>query len=410
MQSKSHWRVHVRLGYSITSYPPAVGGAQLHAHMLARELAQGDDVRVASLWSEHRTDWLRGTTILAPGTTRHYSVNGIPVTQMGLSATERRRLALPALAYLIAQPWAVAAIARTILPHLRQALPDGDLIHNFRIGRKPLSYASMLLARERGVPFVLTPFHHPRWGGWLHRGYHQLYREADSVFALTHAERDILIGLGVAEDRIAVIGHGPVLADEPRGERFRQRYGIEGPIVLYLGQKFAYKGLAVLLDATTRVWERAAEVRFVFLGPRTRYSQGLFADRHDSRILELDTVSLEEKTDALAACSMLCVPSGQESFGGVYAEAWALGKPVIAADTPATRELIGDGQDGLLVTQDARAVAAAIALLLEDPARAISLGEHGRAKVERHYRWPRIAERARAAYIGVLARATGARV
>jgi hypothetical protein len=46
-----------------------------------------------------------------------------------------------------------------------------------------------VLARDMGIPFVLTPFHHPRWSSWLFRVYHELYRSADAVLALTEAER-----------------------------------------------------------------------------------------------------------------------------------------------------------------------------------------------------------------------------
>ena len=112
----------------------------------------------------------------------------------------------------------------------------------------------------------------------------------------------------------------------------------------------------------------------------------------------MDAVSLEEKTDALDACNVLCVPSAQESFGGVYVEAWALGKPVIAADTPATTELIDHGQNGLIVSQDPRSVAESITLLLDDAALARTLGRHGRDKVDEQFRWPLVAKRVSTTY------------
>jgi glycosyltransferase involved in cell wall biosynthesis len=118
----------------------------------------------------------------------------------------------------------------------------------------------------------------------------------------------------------------------------------------------------------------------------------------DPRIVEMDAVSLEEKTDALAGCDLLCVPSSQESFGGVYVEAWALGKPVIAVDTPATRELIDSGHDGLVVTQDSRSVAEAIARLLDDPAVAARMGSAGKEKVQQQFQWPIVAQRVAAVY------------
>jgi glycosyltransferase involved in cell wall biosynthesis len=112
----------------------------------------------------------------------------------------------------------------------------------------------------------------------------------------------------------------------------------------------------------------------------------------DARVIELDTVSLQEKTNALAACDILCVPSMQESFGGVFTEAWSLGKPVVGGDIPAVRQVIEDGVDGLLVSQSSGAIAERLLFLLERPDLRASMGERGRTKVAARFAWPRLAE------------------
>jgi glycosyltransferase involved in cell wall biosynthesis len=85
------------------------------------------------------------------------------------------------------------------------------------------------------------------------------------------------------------------------------------------------------------------------------------------------------------------VPSTQESFGGVYTEAWSLGKPVIGADIPAVREVIAHGEDGLLVPQDAGAIASALTQLLSNTGLREQMGQRGQAKVAARYSWPRLA-------------------
>jgi glycosyltransferase involved in cell wall biosynthesis len=141
----------------------------------------------------------------------------------------------------------------------------------------------------------------------------------------------------------------------------------------------------------------------VFIGPRTDYSRQLFASVAGQRLLELDTVSLQEKTDALAACSLLCVPSTQESFGGVYTEAWSLGKPVIGCRIPAVAELIMDGEDGFLVAQQPAEIADRILQLLTDPSLARALGSAGQRKVQARFTWLRLAALTEQAYLDVLA-------
>jgi glycosyltransferase involved in cell wall biosynthesis len=399
----------MKLGYTSTSYPPAIGGAQLHAHMLAQHLPRGWETRVVSQWSQHRTDWLLGTTVRAPWNPATYAIDGIAVTPVSLTASQRTRLLPAVLTYPLLQRRSVEAIAREILPTLLRTFAGVDLIHNFRIGREPLTYASALAADALGVPFVLTPFHHPRWVGWFYRVYHDLYRRADAVIALTQAESATLQGLGVRAERVHVIGHGATLAPHSDPDRFRQRHRLHAPFILFLGQKYTYKGFESVLEAAEIVWQHHPDVHVVFMGPRTRASESVFAKIHDARILELDAVTLEEKTDALAACLALCVPSTQESFGGVYVEAWEQGKPVIAADIPATRELVSDGHTGILVKQDAEEVAMAVSMFLEDPLLAAKMGAAGRERA-REFGWDAIGARMADVYESLVEKTAGRRL
>jgi glycosyltransferase involved in cell wall biosynthesis len=382
----------MNLLFTLTSYPPAVGGAQNLMHQLARELIQRHTLSVATQWDANRTDWLMGTTLRGPQEPRRYEIDGVPVCRIALPAAARRRLAPWVYGYYAMQGPALARIAAALARELAPLAAAADLIHNCRIGREGISFASLRVARERGIPFILTPVHHPRWGGWLHRHYHKLYREADAVIALTESERQTLTRLGVDPRRISVTGIGPVLSDQADGQHFRDQHGLgAAPVVLFLGQKYAYKGLAALLAAAPIVWRAVPEARFVFAGPHTPYSTKLFAGQQDRRILELDTLDLQGKTDALAACDVLCVPSTQESFGGVYTEAWSLGNPVIGADIPAVREVIAHGEDGLLVPQDAGAIAGALTQLLSNAGWRGQMGQRGQAKVAARYSWPRLA-------------------
>jgi len=392
----------MRLLYTVTSYPPAIGGAQYHQHMLARELSRRHDIQVVSQWDGNRTDWLLGTTVWAPSESRDYKVDGISVHRIGLSAREKRRLVPWVLLYYPLMSVALPRIAETLQSHIDPYAAGVDLVHNMRIGREGLSVASIRAARARGVPFALTTIHHPRWTGWRYRAYLDLYRSADIVLALTDTEKATLTGLGVREDRIHVVGMGPVLAQTEDANDFRSQHAIRGPMVLFLGQHFPYKGYRQVLRAAPEVWRRVPDASFVFIGPPVGRSEADFAAAADRRIHRLGTVGLEEKTSALAACAMLCLPSTQESFGGVYTEAWSFGRPVIGCAIPAVSEVIEDGVDGFLVRQEPAEIADRIVYLLQHPDEGTAMGEAGRRKVLQRFTWQRIADRAEAAYEAAL--------
>jgi glycosyltransferase involved in cell wall biosynthesis len=293
-------------------------------------------------------------------------------------------------------------ISRHALKALSTLSPP-DVVHATRIGREFLCRAALDFAHQNNRPFVLTPVHHPRWDGWRYTEYDKIYRESDALCVLTNEEKRLLVEQkGVDESKIHVTGIGPVLSSAYDAEEFRSKYDIRGPFVLYLGQQFRYKGVGAVLEAAPLVLEKHPDVTFVFIGPETSYSKAIFSGVKDNRIRNLGKLSLEMKTAALSCCEFLCLPSSQESFGGVYVEAWALGKTVIGGRIPPIAELIAEGQDGLLSSQDPKELADQISLLLADPERCKKMGADGMKKVESRYTWASIAKKTIEVYESVL--------
>jgi glycosyltransferase involved in cell wall biosynthesis len=381
----------MQLLYTLTTYPPAIGGAQLHQHLLAQQLKQQHQIQVFTHWHQNRTDWLMGTTINAPSQSKDYTIDDIPVHCMGMKIIDKARL----LPYLpLYYPWmdlALPPIANCISRYLDQYARSADLIHNVRIGREGLSYASYQLAKKYDIPFIFTPVHHPRWVGWRYRAYIKLYQLADAVIALTEIEKQTLINLGVNSDRITVTGMGAILAEKVDSQAFKEAYKIPDPIILFLAQHHSYKGYQQLLQAAPIVWKRFPEAQFVFAGPAIANSEKYFKNQ-DSRIHRLGALTLQDKTNALASCTMLCVPSSQESFGGVYTEAWYFDKPVIGCNIPAVSEVIDHGINGYLVQQNPAEIADAICQILMNPSQSLKMGQNGKQKLYAKFTWSRIAE------------------
>ncbi len=384
----------MRLLVTITRYWPAIGGAEVHTRQLLQSLGSRVEPVVIAHWADNRTDWLLGTTIRAPAHEDRYDDEGRTVHLIAPSLAERIVTLPVVMGYYAIQGPAAAMLGKVLARHMESVVPAADVVHNVRSGREPLTVGSMQLARKWRVPFVFTPNHHPRWVGWRYRVYHDMYRRADALIALTEHERRELVRLGAHPDRVHVTGIGPVLAESADPQRARERYGLEGRVVLFLGQKYPYKGAKAVLDAAPMVWQRHQDVTFLFVGPRTPYSTSLFQGVNDPRIREVGMVELQDKTDLIASCEVLCVPSSQESFGGVLVEAWTLGKPVIAGPAPAAAEVIDDGKDGFFVReQSPDLIAERLNSLLDNPARASEMGQQGTAKVTARYSWEQLAAR-----------------
>ncbi|MDI9569833.1 MAG: glycosyltransferase family 4 protein [Pseudomonadota bacterium] len=83
----------------------------------------------------------------------------------------------------------------------------------------------------------------------------------------------------------------------------------------------------------------------------------------------------------ISALDVFVMPSLNEGMGRVVVEAMASGRPVVASDVGGLRNLVIQGQNGLLVPPgDAAALAAAIRMLYRDPARRRAMGEEGRRR------------------------------
>jgi len=309
------------------------------------------------------------------------------------------------LAYYASVPIAARHIADRMVPQLDKAIrPEHAVIHSHRIGREFLAQASLSVARKRGLPFVLTAYHHPRWHGYRYSGWTNVYRAADAVLTLTAAEVNDLVRLGVPRKRLHVVGAAiehPMAGSAPR---FRALIRTEDrPIILFLGQQFEYKGVGQLLVAADALHASGLQFELVFLGPETRFSRKLFADHSRPWLHELGRADDQLKWDAIEAAAAICVPSSQESFGLVFLEAWSKKKPVIGGRIPSVSEVITDGRTGLLVDPASpNEVAAAIKNLLTNQELSDRLGNMGKRELQHRFNWERVASRVEAAYDAVL--------
>lgn len=390
-----------RVLMTTTAYPPSVGGVQGYVADLCSRLRHYE-ADVATLWLEHRTDWLLGTTLRLG---ERGNSGSLGVQRLGWSRGARLRMAPWVAAYYGAVPLAARQIAAEMVPSLERLLtPSHALIHNHRIGREFLAQASLEVARRHSLPFVLTPYHHPRWHGYRYSGWTNVYRAADALLTLTDAEVHELTRLGVPHDRIHVIrgaGDEPIPSD---ASRFRARIGGgDRPIVLFLGQLYAYKGVAQLVAAADALNRRGRQMELVFVGPETSFSRHLFAKQSRPWLHVLGSVENQTKWDALDAASIVCVPSAQESFGRVYLEAWSKSKPVIGGRIPAVEEVVTEGKTGLLVDPGSAAdLERALDRLLTDGDLGARLGAAGLKEVEGRFSWREVVARVEAVYESLL--------
>jgi glycosyltransferase involved in cell wall biosynthesis len=137
------------------------------------------------------------------------------------------------------------------------------------------------------------------------------------------------------------------------------------------------------IAAAARFAERD-DVRFLLAGDGSRREHYAQLAR-EVGAKTLDVIGfLHDMRDFYAACDVLVLPSRSEGCPNVVLEAMAMSTLVVAADTPAVREIVTDGKDGLLYTLgDIDALAQVLAWLIDQPDRAELIVKRGHARVDR---------------------------
>ena len=372
-------------------YAPAIGGAENYARRLLKEIGPRLDFNVVTLLKTQRTDWLTAMIRGERNSPEKYVVDGREVTAIGRwPASTRAALTALAPAYHLPSspaPWLMGGM---LAPHLDRFVDGTQVVHNVFMGREAFSAGFLIAARRRRLPFVFTPLRHKRPLGWNSPAFRRLYAQSDAVIALTQGEADWLASQGAPRSRIHVIGLGPQNDPAATPELAHQKLQTDKKIVLFIGQLHAWKGFRALLDVAGILSTRS-DTLFVFVGPDVRGNASTFSGRGPN-VTWLGPVSHELRDSLLSACTVLCVPSSQESFGSVVVEAWACGKPVVGGPAEATRELIEEGVDGFAVPQDPQVIAARLTRILDDAGLAQAMGAKGKEKVREKYSWDAIAE------------------
>ena len=235
-------------------------------------------------------------------------------------------------------------------------------------------------------------------------GEQQVVEAADVLVANTDIEAKQLINLYDADPgRVEVVHPGvdlEVFRPAPRAEA-RAALGLpaDAQVVLFAGRIQPLKAPDVLLRAVAVLLEREPALRDRLVVPVVGGPSGSGLEHPESlaeltAALGLDDVvrfvppvAQSQLAQWYAAATLVAVPSYNESFGLVAAEAGACGTPVVAAAVGGLPTVVRDGRSGLLVdTHDDADWAHALGRVLTEPGLHDRLAA-GAAAQAREFSW-----------------------
>ena len=403
------------IGFPTSSFLPGLGGVEVGLHNIALRMLERGHRPVVMVTAPHYHALQKGWSL-------PYEVISFPPKVWGLVRH------VPPLGLAILDAWFEWTRRRYAIDvwHCTMGWPTGvALVHYARRWR-----AIPHLVRCAGEDIQREPA--IGYGARLDPKIDRLVREwlpqADCLVATTDTVAAEYRAIGVAEERIARIPNGVDFArlrtatDRP-ATRARLGAAENETVFLAVGRNHPKKDFVTLLRAAAELKKRGhTAIRVVVAGLGTTSLK----PEADELSLGASCVLIEQIGNASAsnlalppdelvrlyqAADVFVLPSITETFGIVLVEAMAAGLPIITTDAPGCRDIVRNGQDGILVppSQPAK-LADAMQRIMGDAALAAGLRTKSLARAV-DFSWDDIAARYETAYFRLISqRAAGAAV
>lgn len=179
-------------------------------------------------------------------------------------------------------------------------------------------------------------------------------RNADKIITVSQSSKKDILKFypGVKEENIKVISHGfdaGVYGRERDLEKEREakeKYGISGDYIIYIGAIQPRKNLETLIEAFEKLKEKNKDIKLLLVGEHAWLSKGLFAkinsSPHQKDIICPGKVGFDDAGHLMRGASVFVFPSLYEGFGIPVLEAMASRVPVICSHNSSLPEVGGD--------------------------------------------------------------------
>lgn len=224
---------------------------------------------------------------------------------------------------------------------------------------------------------VVTAARIPDLAGKAHGRFHSLMQKADCVIAVCQWVKEVLAANGVPQSKLALCRQGlppqKLVPPAPANGAGRHRDGVLR--LGYFGRLDPAKGLHTVVDALTSIPEIPLSLDIFGV---EQSGSAAYADRlrrkAESRVRFRSPLPTDDVSRAMADYDFIVVPSHFLETGPlVVYEAFASGTPVLGTRAGGIAELVTDGTDGILVSDDSMSWASVLASLALDSRRVLQL-------------------------------------
>ncbi len=387
-------------------FPPYVyGGAGVHVEYLAGELAKLMDVDVRCFGDQNEK-------------TGNLTVKGFPFESPDFDKTNVK----------------LKAVLQTLSTCIQMNAEDidADIVHCHTWYAQ---FAGIVTKLCYGIPLVITTHSLEPLRPWkreqLGRGYDAsswvektAIEMADAIIAVSNeTKEDVLKYFNVDEEKIKVIYNGINLQEYvvTKETSALEAYGIDKskPYVLFVGRITRQKGIIYLVNAIKYIDPETQIVLCAGAPDTPEIAKEMEDSVKEVKKLRNNIIWIDKMLDKkeviqlYSHADVFCCPSIYEPFGIINIEAMACETAVVASAVGGIKEVVVDGETGILVQveqQDtapfepvnpdkfSRDLAAGVNKLINNKELRDRMAKNGRTRVEETFDWTAIAKQVEALY------------
>lgn len=271
-----------------------------------------------------------------------------------------------------------------------------DIVHNVTI--KPVIYGTVA-ARGEGVPAVVNAVSGLGYVFTGERSRRYLARLVKMAYRVALNRSDVRVIFQNADDMEAfvearIIDRGQ--AELIRGSgvdinEFEYSPEVGGrPMVLFPARMLRDKGVVEFARAAATLRSQGIDAEFVLAGMTDRDNPASLSEADMACLVRETGVKwlghVRDMPELYRKAHIVCLPSYREGMPKSLIEACAAGRAIVATDVPGCREVVCNGENGLLVPpRNPDALANALGVLITDPALRKKMGAVGRRRAEAEF-------------------------
>ena len=284
---------------------------------------------------------------------------------------------------------------------------DYSLIHSHTIGSTE-DYVPWLISKLKNTPMVFnlhsssllySKNNSSLFTKMLRKGMEVRNSETNVFIAFTKYQAKEFEDIGIKNIKIIPHGIEPDVFEVEKDPQIVEKYGLKDNNILYVADMRPHKGQLLLVKSMPKILENFPDTMLLLIGRAYNRNEKKYRDLLLSKIDEMDLknnikllnafdpfeVSKDELIQLYLLSDVFAFPTFTELVGIVSLEAMASETPVVATDLPYIREVLQNGEAGILIDRTQNNFENKIIELLDDSNLRNKLIKNGKSAIKNNY-------------------------